>query len=316
MNGGMQGNPFGNFNPISLGNVMKMEGKYSNFDQSFQKNEPLIEKIDYTNYNELLHNNVGATVLDETIIEYKINIDSLDRDIRYYPDPFSFKVKFNPPSPGTVRTEVLKNGQLKTINDYMPGPPRPHIGKEFRNVKYIKLDNIVLPQYSNIIFEETDNGPKAVIDRDSYLIDDRYVALVIDELNCQTVYCTSDDGLRVNPKTGDLVTPPVPFGIIFPDKLLGKVYYVGTPYYASKTYENSLLGNINTLTIQFFDSCGQKLKFDNLFTFEDLIKADEKGKPIPISNIRHPLNKNIQVYLSFIIGVVESQINNDTKFER
>jgi hypothetical protein len=37
--------------------------------------------------------------------------------------------------------------------------------------------------------------------------------------------------------------------------------------------------------------------------------------PISTSDIRHPLNRRLQVHVSFIIGVIESQINTNTKFE-
>ena len=103
------GNPCGNFNQMTT-NMQKNMG-INKFPNSHVPNQPIIETIDYTNYNELTHNNVAPDVLDEHIIEYRINIDSLDRDISVYPDPFSFKVKFNPPSSGTVRTEILKNVQ-------------------------------------------------------------------------------------------------------------------------------------------------------------------------------------------------------------
>ena len=47
-----------------------------NYNKSFQLNNQLIEPIDYSNQNSTLHNNIGPTVLDEFIEEYRINIDS------------------------------------------------------------------------------------------------------------------------------------------------------------------------------------------------------------------------------------------------
>lgn len=324
----LTGNPLGRFNPVTTNTLHQMnQNSMSNFDKSYEKHDPIIEKINYTNQREVLHNNIAEDVLDEHITEYRINIDSLDRDIKVYPDPFCFTVKFNPPSSSTLRTESYQNGKFTAINDFFSGPPKPHIGKEFRNVKYVKLENVVLPQFSDIIEEdvsdnETPDSEDSLaynsnfkLDPDSFLVDDRFVALAIKELDINRTCSTVDDSVRLDTETGKLITPPKPFGLIFPDKLLGRVYYLGTPFYASTIYDNSDLGNLKQLTIQFYDSCGTPLKFNNLFTFDELVRAEQAGHPIPMSNIRHPLNKRIQVHLSFVIGVVESQINKLTKFE-
>lgn len=313
--GGMSGNPMDNFNQLSTNTKMLMNNhpSMSNFNQAYNKEHPMIEPLDYTNQNDMLHNNVGGIVLDEHVVEYRVNIDSLDRDIEIYPDPFNFTVKFNPPPSGSVRTEVNKNGNLTTVKDFFKGPPKPHISKEFRNVKYVKLDNIVLPQFSNI---KKDDEGDIEFDKKSWLVDDRYVSLVVNELDCNRVFSTSDDNLRENPKTGEMIRAPSPYAIIFPDKLLGKSYYTGTPYYGSKIYNNSLLGNLSSLTVQIYDSCGVPLKYDGLFSAKELEKAKAEGNPIPRTDLRHPLNKKIQIYVTFVIGVVESQINTNTKFEK
>lgn len=312
--GGMTGNPFANFNPLSTNkkNLMDNLPNMSNFDLAYKTNNHIIEPIDYDNKNDILHNNIARNVLDEHVVEYRINIDSLDRDINIYPNPFNFKVKFNPPSGGITRSESIKNGVLESVNQYINGPPRPHINKEFKNVKYIKLDNIILPQYSNLILEDD----IVDFDPDSFLVDDRFIALVIEELNCNRIFCTSDGSMRINPNTGFMNTPPRPFAHIFPERLLGKNYYTGTPYYGSKIYLNSLLGNINSLTIKLYDSCGTLLKYNNQLTQAELEHEKECGNEINVNDLRHPLNKLTQVHLSFIVGVVESQINTNTKFEK
>ena len=77
-----------------------------------------------------------------------------------------------------------------------------------------------------------------------------------------------------------------------------------------------MLGNLSRLTIEFYDSCGQKLEFNDIFNFEELEEYEfDHHKPLKRSDLRHPLNKRIQVTLSLIVGVVESQINTQTKFE-
>ncbi len=319
-NGGMQGNQFGRFNQLSTNtqDMMKNLPSMSNFNKAFQPNAPMIEPHDYVNHNQLTHNNVGDIVLDEHVVEYRINIDSLDRGISVYNNPFCFTVKFNPPSDSIIKTKVPidpynKSKGTKIEETVIKGPPKPHISKEFKNVKYIKLDSIILPQYSGIIEEDGEY----VFDKDTLLVDDRFVVLRIKELDDDRgfrVFDTGDGSLRID-SSGDFHSYPKPFGLIFPDKLLGRCYYTGTPYHASKIYRNSSLGNITQLTIELYDSCGKKLSFDNLFKEVQLEECRQEGEPIPLSDIRHPLNKKIQVHLSLIIGVVESQVNTNTKFE-
>ena len=312
LNGGYVGHPNGRYNPISTNSLKN--NNFSNFDIAYKNNTPIIEQMDYTNYNNILHNNIGENVLDEHIVEYKINIDSLDRDIQTYPNPFSFRVQFDALSNGNVRTEKIKNGELVRVNDYFVGAPGPKINKRFKNIKYIKLDSIVLPQYTKTI---TNDCGDIVFDQDSYLVDDRFVMISIDELDeHRRVYSTGDSGFRVDPITGHLSTIPKSFGIIYPDTKLGRVYYTGTPYNSNKIYNSSDLGNINKLTIKFYDSYGQLLEYNDLCSYNELKEAADNCEPISINCLRHPLNKKIQVHLSFVIGVVESQINKNTKFEK
>jgi hypothetical protein len=278
MNGGQPGNPFGNFNPITT----TTQFNNSNFDNAYTPNEPIIEKITYKNNGQFLHNNLNENILDENIVEYRLYIDSLDRDINIYPNPFNFTVKFNA-------------GQTA---------PGPMINKDFRNVKYIKLETVVLPQHSRYI---QDKKGRYTPDPDSYLPDDRFVVLCIKELEeCNQVYTTLENSGRIDPHTGDINHPPKPFGLIFPDTKLGRIYYTGTPYTAQRAYKNSTLGNIGRLTLQLYDSCGNILGYDHF---------EKDVNDLPHSDICHPLHKHIQVHYTFVIGMIEPHINTVTKFE-
>ena len=313
-NGGMPGNPFGRYNQLTTNTQQNMAQNpmMSKFSEAYAPRPVLIEPINYTNPNNLLHNNVAPTVLDEHIVEYKINIDSLDRDIAVFPDPFCFNVDFNASASELERNERTVNGQYMTTTTKYKGSPAPIISREFRNVKYVKLDSIVLPQYSNVI--EVNNT--WIRDPDSYLVDDRFVTLQIDQLNNNDrVYSTYDSNCRLD-ENGNVILPPQPFGIIYPDTKLGNIYYTGTPYNANRIYNNSALGNISRLDIKFFDGCGMPLKFDNLYTAKELAAAEIANNPIPVTDIRHPLNKKHQLHMTLIIGVAESQINTNTKYEK
>ena len=286
-NGDNGGEITSQFNPLTT-----TMSNLSDFRTAFAQPPTIIEKIDFTNKNEVIHNNIGPNVLDEHVVEYRVMIDSVNRDIKYYPDPFSYVVKFNPAHSSTVRTQT---------NEFIryDGAPTPHIGKQFVNVKYIKLENIILPQCSGL---KREHG-EYVCDRKDSIVTNMYNSLIIEELNNERIYTTSPIG-------------PVPFALFIPDKLIGLDYYSGTPYYGSKIYKNSLLGNITQLHIQFADSNGVPLKFNDLYTYDDLQQYEyDNDEPFPITDMRHPLNKKIQNHISLIFGVVECQINTNTKFD-
>lgn len=315
--GGRSGAYFNRFDPLTTNLIDQMNQlpNMSKITESFEPNHPMIEPIDYRNKNHLIHNNVSTNVLDEHVVEYRMNIDSLDRDINYYLDPFYFTVKFNPPGGSSVKEEMYRNPKCKekgTIikETHFNPSPEPHINKEFRNVKYIKLENIVLPLYSETI-EEDD---VIIFDPTSRLIDDRFTSLVIKELEWERTVATYDNVTRYDPNTGKLYTPPRQFSVLLPDKV-GKYYFTGLPFYGSRVYNNSLLGNINQMTFDFRDSCGAPIRYNDLYTAEELCEAQNNGNPIPITNLRHPLNKKINLHMSFIVGVVEGQINTNTQLE-
>ncbi len=311
------GNATGRFNSMSTNSMLPSNSQVSELSQAFHQNSPIIEKIDYTNPNKILHNNIGDNVLDENIIEYKVHIDSLDRDIKYYPNPFSFVVKFNPQGPSIVQTEEYisyknKNNGTKIVETQFKGPPAPHINKQFKNVKYIKLESIILPQYGKI--KVNDDGVW-VFDPDGIIMTDRFVTLVIEELDCDRIFATSEGRVRTN-EQGQIYKPPVPFATIILDKVLGFNYYSGTPYYGNKIYKNSTLGNIGQMTIKLYDSTGQLLQYTDQFTYRQLKEYKRLNAiPLPITDLRHPLNKKTQTYMTFVVGVVDCQVNTNTKFD-
>jgi hypothetical protein len=85
------------------------------------------------------------------------------------------------------------------------------------------------------------------------------------------------------------------FGILFPaGTTQNQAYMSGLSY---KLYNRRNLQNLNSLTVSFNDSYGNKLKLDNL------------DPTVDKNDIRHPLNRNNQVHLTFRIGVVENRFD-------
>lgn len=82
------------------------------------------------NYSEFNKNPPKQKEIDKkprAVTEYVIKIDSIDRDIASYPDPFSFKVKFN-----------ASNNEGSN----------PVVYARYQNIKYIKLHQAMIPRYN------------------------------------------------------------------------------------------------------------------------------------------------------------------------
>jgi len=71
-----------------------------------------------------IHNNVTDNTTIENLIEYTVVVDSGDRNYSKYPNPFNYRVYFNPPS----------------------GTTDAYIHRSFENVKYIKMETGILPR--------------------------------------------------------------------------------------------------------------------------------------------------------------------------
>lgn len=280
-------NPFGNFTPNSTNQQRVNQEQWHNFNQSFAVPQNILQRPDFTNYGEVVHNNIGEQVMDEHVVEYRINIDSTDRDISAFPDPFSYRVTFAPPSGRIIRKS---SGRILTADEKYNGPPEPHILIDFENVKYIKLDSIIVPIYTKL--EDTGGGVWAIDTSDESAIhDDRFIMLKVKEFENEFTYGTN-------------IASTKSFAQVIPDKLIGTKHCLGYPYYGSKTFKNSDLGNVHQMTFEFCDSRGNKIAIDGL----DSTVTDE-------TDVRHPLYDAHQNHISLVIGVVEAQINNNTKFD-
>lgn len=289
--GQMNPNPFGNYQNMSTNNQTAWNNnQWSNFNinkktnaptnqdggvnNSFHQPTPLINRMDYKNSGNLLHNNIGNEVFDEHVVEYRVNVDSADRDISHFPDPFHYKITFNPPS-----------GRPDKDGIFFSGRPQPHILKEFKNIKYVRLESIVLPKYTDVSGSVVDTSSSSNISHD------RYILLSIDELNNTFTHGT-------NRKLDDN------FAMLICEKNIGKYFYSCTPFYGNKIFKNSSLGNITTLNINFCDTKGNKISVGGLDS--SITDPDDA---------RNPLYEGFQHNFSLIIGVVESQVNTNTKHE-
>lgn len=96
----------------------QQNGFYS-YDQAFATQQNLIDKQDFGNKGNVIHNNLGQNLLAEHVAEYKLKINSIDRNITNYPSIFKQRISFDE-SGGYIRN--------------------------FKNVKYISIDSVILPR--------------------------------------------------------------------------------------------------------------------------------------------------------------------------
>ena len=275
----------------------------ANLFSAFQPNKTIISQRNFKNKNDLLFNNIEHDILNQDIYEITIQIDSSDRDVSVYPNPFDMKVSFNP-SPDTYD---------KSTGQTFKGTPKPTIPNDFSCVKYIKLDSVVLPKnYCLKKKYDKDNEKLDIIkkmvwdyDPDKKLNNERYLLINIKEITNDSIYGTN-------------CTMNSNFGTIYCDKIIGPDYYIGAPYGCIKIYKSSNLGNIKTWSIEITDSFGniiQPVGFDkNCNTPKYCIcsssKFDNKQKEKCICKyVRHPLNPKFQIFMCFKIGVLINELN-------
>lgn len=266
------------------------------FYKSFKPNQQFVTNRNFNNKNDLLVNNVESCVLNQTIHNYIIDIDSTDRDYKIYPNPFDYKVTFN------ATSDTVMNGIR------YKGTPGPSIVREFKNVKHIKLNNIILPicrGLSKIFNSETNTHDIIYANNLTPLNHERFIILNIDEIDNDTVYTTNLNARNT-------------FGTIYNDVSFSPHFFYGVSFACYKIYRMSELGNIKSLHIQLLDSRGNQLTCDGLdstvntpkycicadnnYTSADKLKCVCKYKP-------HPLNPAFQNFLSFTIGELDNSIN-------
>lgn len=146
------GNPFNQFTSSTAYMMHNIQnGKnITNFNEGYAQPNQIIEKSNFINSGNLLHNNLHDNLLTENIVENYINIDSDDRKIETYPDPFNYVVTFK--SLGKTVYKPFKNKKGNYFSDEeaeIPETPGPVIMRPFKNVKFVKLDHVILSRYNS-----------------------------------------------------------------------------------------------------------------------------------------------------------------------
>jgi len=276
--------------------INMMKSSQSNFDRAFTPNKNLIPQRDTTNYGNIIHNNVNNNVLSEIVTEYTVHIDSKDRDVAVYPNPYNFITFLGGPATRVVRGETIS------------GLPDPRIDVNFKNVKYIKLKYIMLPRNINYFVSEDSDGNKTYtvsMNNATILSTYRYLLLRIKDISNDKFFSTSN------------VVKNECF-VIYRDSnysdAINDLWFATQPI---KIYYDNGLKNLSRLSIEILTPDGDQLKLYS-GSYATPIPYDEinedNSESDPSSDFYTLFNKAVQTSMEFEIGVCENQINSQKNY--
>jgi len=281
-------------------NNNSLSRNFFNINKSFEENNHLIDKTEFKNKGKIIHNNISDNIFSEGIVEYQINIDSNDRKINVYPNPFKFTISFGGLGPQQFTNKISnKKNYDNDNNNYFEGTPGPIIERNFKNVKYIKLDFLMLPRIFKINLKndeiEFSDSHHCTISSYGYLI------LRINEISSSKILGTNS-----------LLTKDT--FILYPDKLMGNDFVMWVTSNGSRIYNNSNLGNLDKLSITIMTPSGKQLSFldnnDKEIKFDMLYKRRYKNRNMSLNFIENKL----KCYISILVGAYENEINTNINY--
>lgn len=267
-----------------------------NYNRAFAPNQSLkvngydptssFSNNNFANNRSLLHDNLQDNVLKEEIREYSVIIDSKDRNYQMYPDPYNYEVTFKPSR----------------------DTPNPVINDELKNVKYIRLQECLLPLYNKVKIqrdydEYDDYTERTIVDVTKPVTNELYTVL---SLGCYT----DENYLSTNDVLSDS------FATIYYDSKANETHYFGCTANGSKVFADNNLEKITKLKISFRDPYGKMMKCPHVdktilsnmqCNCED--PTGDDNTDCFRHNLFHPLNPIFQHHLHFKIGVVEPRLN-------
>lgn len=241
-------------------------GNPNSFNNNFKLNHSLIEQQQNTNLHNTMHDNLHNNIKNESIKEFQITVDSIDRNINLYPDPFTFKL-------------TMSNASFNVINDGKEEKYfySPNINRNFRNVKYIKIDSIVMPKYY-----DTTTSSNTTTDYD--ITKERFILLRFNNINNTSQLGTND----ISNSPSILFYPKHEYGnfVLFkPVNNNSNIIYVN---------DNNLI-NLNNIEFEFFKGDYKKLEFKN--------KTQQTS-----------LNVDKQVVINLRVGIIENSVNTEINY--
>jgi hypothetical protein len=204
-------NNYNNYKNQSTFNQTGNASEFNNLsDQSqydikdaFKQDTPILKMPDNKYMNNTLYNNMNENLLKESVRENILHINSKDRNIELYPDPFNYVVTLGPIVNSAVNygdkaktknlPEVIKqinddffiaNEQIDNSEFIFDSPDlvkkytttiinsvNPYISKSFERVKFFRIDVSVLPRFNVVAINSEWNYCNNFIKR-KYIKDD------------------------------------------------------------------------------------------------------------------------------------------------
>lgn len=226
-----------------IGNVSNSENG-SDYNQTYRtSNNVLLGTPDYTNQNNILHNNVNERIMREQLFDNKILINSLFRDYSVHPDPFSFVVKLNGIEATLEYITIDINGKTYSYPKYISGDTQVVLPRAFKNIRSVLLNALIIPSYLEY---ETQEDGSYKINTNQVAETNKYIILKIKEISNNRNYTN-------NRNIGDESF------VMALNKTFGITNQLWIPIYNTVGYFDSRLRNINRLTIDVCDDKGNKL---------------------------------------------------------
>lgn len=297
---------------------------------------------------QFFHNNLKEEIMNESVIEYPILVDSKDRDFKIYPNPFDFRIQLEPkridniryfrPNRGILPRKII----LKKTDELQAGPIfnrastkiNPNTSKTFIRKLFNLKETIGSQTITYVNIECQNDGSKNTDWTIEFILDENSEVLYSYRKNVKfdkTFYCKyfyENDLSLENTRFVILTVKEISdinryasnsktrksFSIMYPT-IVSKYFLNVDPDDLVKTFKNSNLGTLANLTINYCDGFGKPLKIMNL---NKNVKIDECycnqnriNYLCPCSYIRHPLYKRIQTHTSFRIGILENDISKE-----
>lgn len=135
-------------------------------EKNFMSNKPISFMPDTKNKHETLYDNLNENLLKESIKEYRLNIDSIDRDVRIYPDPFNYIVSLGPVTNSGINSSVARTNLKQDLKCELKNQKKKHMNitknyleQEERRYKEHMVDDLTDAVQSEIFVFD---NPKAI----------------------------------------------------------------------------------------------------------------------------------------------------------
>jgi hypothetical protein len=302
-----------------------------NIKNSFKEATPILNNQDFTYKNNTLYANLNSNLLAENIDEYRIDIDASQRNFEVFPNPFEFVVSFGLVNNSGLPTVIPENN-IKFDNEednkiYSSNPNiiakyenklkwvnNPQINQRFKNCKFIRIDNVIVPRFNEVVINECYKWDKCECNKKCKIKDDydRYYECVLSKnryipnvYQCNSLFTERFIMLQIpeiadSKKTGTSTLDTNSY-TLFSDKFISLFYYRCSVYYCARTYYDSALGNIDKLSFTFYNSNQEKLTLNTVsINYEaEFIKKTHLLNPQTINF------KNEQLYNFYINRLTE-----------